>query len=753
MVTATEDRDDLGIDGLGPGFRIGQGGSAIVYRSRQEELDRDVAVKVLGGVVDDDTRRRFDRERRLMGRLSQHEGMVTVYQTGFTSRNEPFIVMPLLGRSLDDEIKQQPVPWDRATEIIADVCRTVGFAHDKGIVHRDLKPGNIMMSTSGRPLVADFGIARIVDSKTNLEATALTLTPAYSPPEALETTVADPSTDVYSLGATLFALIAGHPPYCAPGEDRTLLTLMRSIVDDPVPRLGASAPEEIQAVLDRSMAKVAEDRYRSADEMADALESAVAAAGARAAGADADTVILTPTIDGAAAHDTSGSTRRRAIVAVAVFVAFLAVAAGILIAQSGGSNDNAAPAAADADEGNGDGATDSVEASNVEAGNLEAGEEDPLAAAAAVDPVTTAVATTEAVLVVEGGEVFLLPFDEPGTDTFTGSIAAVSTDELVMFVESGGVDPSPDTNDDAGGSNDQSTAVAGVAGTADGVFAGTEGVAACEPDQLIEELDPAAPETVAWADVQEIDVASIPAFVDGLTATVLTADTRITDHRFIDGAAVPSQAVLQVGTGVLIDEFGEPQVRCSSGSPLAPPEAVEGTTRYIGKAWETFEPAQTVAVVASPDPVEEFVLTDVAGGPDFIRPAGSSGAADRPLLPGEILATGEVTSFAAAAGASLTSSEVTITFRPEGGDVSGTFAWTLSFDGFTVESVGDLVGTYDAIAGTMSGTASGTTNAGNVASGEGTGGWSATVDPAAGTISGSFEGDAFFELAFTPFVP
>ena len=102
---------DLGIGGIGPGTRIGEGGSAVVYRARQDELDRDVAVKVLGFAANDDTRRRFDRERRLMGRLSQHEGMVTVYDTGFNSRSEPYITMPLLGASLADEISIEPMPW------------------------------------------------------------------------------------------------------------------------------------------------------------------------------------------------------------------------------------------------------------------------------------------------------------------------------------------------------------------------------------------------------------------------------------------------------------------------------------------------------------------------------------------------------------------------------------------------------------------------------------------------------------------
>ncbi len=719
---------DLGIDGIGPGTRIGEGGSAVVFRARQDELDRDVAVKLLSVSADDDTRRRFDRERRLMGRLSQHEGMVTVYETGFNSRGEPYIMMPLLGGSLDDEIRVEPMRWDRAAAIIADVCRTVGFAHDQEIVHRDLKPGNIMMSTSGRPLVADFGIARIVDTNTNLEATTLALTPAYSPPEALSTTVAQPTGDVYSLGATLYALIMGHPPYCGDAQPPTLMALMHSIVDDPVPDMGPSAPPGIQAVLERSMAKRAEDRYASVTDFADALDTATRSALA----AQADDTVLAPA---RVTPDTPSRRRGPILLAAAVVVAVLAAVGVVVLSGDSDDGDAVAPNSTVAAESEAEGA----------------GVADRETADAAS---TTVTANTAAVIVVEGGEVFLLPFDEQGDDAFTISFALAPDEPLKAFVEAGGPqssDAEPANTEPGAVADGGSTAVTGVAGTDEGVFAGSEGVAPCAPDELVAALTPDAPETAPWAEVQGIEVDAVAAFITSLTSTVLTADTRVTDHRLVDGAAQPRQAVLQIGTAVMVDEFGELQVRCASGSPLAPPEPIEDTTSYIGVAWDTFTPDNTVTVIPAPTPVDEFVLTAVDGGPDFIRPVGSSGATDRPLLPGEVLATGSFTSFTGLDQGSIGNNVVEIIFRPEGGDVTGTFRYTFTVEGFTLESAGDLTGTYDPASGVITGTGFGTTSGGGV-SGSGGGAWTATVDPVAGTIAAiAGNNEATFDLTFTPY--
>ncbi len=266
----------LGIDGLVEPGPIGEGGNAIVYRAYQPSLDRHVAVKVLKGLVDDDARRRFDRERKAMGRLSEHDGIVTVYESGFTARGEPYLVMPLLPSSLEDDLRSGPLPWIEAVEVMTQVCETVGIAHDRGVVHRDLKPGNIMRAPTGRPLVADFGIARLMDASASFKSTAITLTPAYSPPEALEATLASARADVYSLGATTFALIAGHAPFVDPTGESSLLVLMRRILDDPVPDLRPAIPDALQAVLERSMAKDPAERYDDAAQLGQALRGVIA---------------------------------------------------------------------------------------------------------------------------------------------------------------------------------------------------------------------------------------------------------------------------------------------------------------------------------------------------------------------------------------------------------------------------------------------------------------------------------------------
>ena len=272
---------------------------------------------------------------------------------------------------------------------------------------------------------------------------------------------------------------------------------------------------------------------------------------------------------------------------------------------------------------------------------------------------------------------------------------------------------------------------------------------------LVTDLDRRDAVPLSWAGVHEIEVDEIPDYVALLTPLVLTADTRVTNHGFIDGVAVPRQSVLQVGTAVLVDEFGAPRVRCSSGSPLLAPEAVQGTTSYTGQAWDTFTPTQIVAVAAAPDPLTEFVVFDVVAGDEFVRPVGSTGAADRAVLPGEVLAVGGFTSFSGYSG-QIDANEFRMIFRTEGGPVEGSFSYALSIEGFTINGSGDLTGTFDPASATMSGTGFAQVSGGGVVSGGGSGAWSATVNPAAGTVSGSAgdaDGMVAFELTFPPYSP
>ena len=150
--------------GLGPATEIGVGASAIVYRARQLDLDREVAVKVLS-VTDEAFVRRFGREAKTLGKLSQNPGIVTVYDTGVTSAGQPYLILELCGESLLDQLKAntsfEPL---EACRIMAEVADAVNDAHQNGVVHRDIKPGNVLVSQKGRYMVTDFGISMVTGS-------------------------------------------------------------------------------------------------------------------------------------------------------------------------------------------------------------------------------------------------------------------------------------------------------------------------------------------------------------------------------------------------------------------------------------------------------------------------------------------------------------------------------------------------------------------------------------------------------------
>jgi actin-like ATPase involved in cell morphogenesis len=370
---------------------------------------------------------------------------------------------------------------------------------------------------------------------------------------------------------------------------------------------------------------------------------------------------------------------------------------------------------------------------------------------AATEPTTSTSPPDD--VIVTAGEVILEPLTAAGDAVFTDSVAAEPSTELLAFVRTGGalVEPDGDPATDGG-----PTALVSRVGTEPGVYGGTQDEQVCDAEQLVTVLAAERPaEGAAWAGVHEIEVGEISDYVDGLTALALTSDTRVTNHGFVDGEAVPRQSVLQVGTAVMVDDRGVPRVRCSSGSPLLPPEPVEGTTTYRGQAWDTFAPSSTAAIVPADDPTVEFVVFDVASGEEFIRPVGSTGASDRALLPGEILATGGFTAFPEYSGP-FDVNVIEFVFSPTGGPVTGTFMYAITVEGFTISGEGTFEGTYDVVSQTIAGTADGVASVGGFAENADDGVWAATVDPLAGVLSGTAgdeTGGATFELTFSPFSP
>ncbi|WP_433517651.1 protein kinase domain-containing protein [Nonomuraea sp. CA-143628] len=268
-----------------PGYRVldqaGQGGFAIVYRAYQERLDRIVALKVLSvDRVDQRTMRRFQRELQLTGRLTGHPNVVTVFDTGVTRSGKPYIAMDFFENgSLRDKVRKEgPLQ-------VADVLRTgvklagaLAAVHEAGVLHGDIKPQNILISRYGEPAVADFGVARVVDSA-EISATAQAFTPLHAAPEVLTGQPHSASSDIYSLGSTLYHLLAGQPAFHSPTDPSIAPLMYRVLSADPPPINRADVPPVVFETVLRAMAKQPEVRYGSARELAQRLRQVQAELG------------------------------------------------------------------------------------------------------------------------------------------------------------------------------------------------------------------------------------------------------------------------------------------------------------------------------------------------------------------------------------------------------------------------------------------------------------------------------------------
>ena len=260
------------------GEEIGRGGMATVYRARDTKHDRDVAVKVLDpSLASAIGLERFQREISIAAAL-QHANIVPLYDSG-GSGNVLYFIMPLVtGESLRTRIRRETqLPLPDAVAIVRDVAAALSYAHAQGVVHRDIKPENILLS-GGKAVVADFGIARAIvsagDHQVLTELGVALGTPAYmSPEQAGGSENVDGRADIYALGCVMFEMIAGDPPFSA----RTAQALLARHLHEKPPSLTVVRPtvgEDMQAAVEKALAKVPADRFTSATRFADALEAA-----------------------------------------------------------------------------------------------------------------------------------------------------------------------------------------------------------------------------------------------------------------------------------------------------------------------------------------------------------------------------------------------------------------------------------------------------------------------------------------------
>ncbi|HWT16952.1 MAG TPA: serine/threonine-protein kinase [Patescibacteria group bacterium] len=261
-----------------PGYRIlrslGEGGMASVFLAMQESLDREVALKVMAPALAENSEftDRFLKEGRLAAKLS-HPNLVTVYDIGQHNGLYYLAQEFIPGGTLRERMgKAMSVP--ETLDVMRDVALGLAYAHEKGVVHRDVKPANVLFRANGTAVLADFGIAKAMNSNTMATLAGNSIgTPHYMSPEQARAEKVDGRSDLYSLGTMMYELLTGAPPYDS--SDPYTIALMH--VTHPIPKL--PAPHAwLQPLLDRLMAKLPDQRFATGDEFVIASEKLIATA-------------------------------------------------------------------------------------------------------------------------------------------------------------------------------------------------------------------------------------------------------------------------------------------------------------------------------------------------------------------------------------------------------------------------------------------------------------------------------------------
>jgi serine/threonine protein kinase/WD40 repeat protein len=254
---------------------IGRGGQGVVYRARQKSLNREVALKTipLGPWTSEERVKRFQLEAKSIAALD-HERIVPIYEIGELEGCCFFSMKLVEGGRLDEALAGKPMEAKRAAKLMASLARTVHYAHQRGLLHRDIKPANVLLDDSGQPHLSDFGLAKLVEGESTMTRTLEVMgTPSYMPPEQASGRAKTLTTaaDVYSLGAVLYELLTGQPPFTGTSPADILRQVEEREPRRPL-QLNPKATRDLETICLKCLQKDPEKRYTSARALAEDLE-------------------------------------------------------------------------------------------------------------------------------------------------------------------------------------------------------------------------------------------------------------------------------------------------------------------------------------------------------------------------------------------------------------------------------------------------------------------------------------------------